>query len=135
MHGYVYAPLQKRLLAGLIDLVILQGFILLVQEMGFYFDADLLARSDSLALKLGIAIAYFVALESSPAQASLGKWLLGLRVMRFGGERLDPPCALLRFLAYLVCLLTLGLGFISARFTAHQQTAYDLLTDTVVLEV
>lgn len=78
---------------------------------------------------------YFVLMESSERKASLGKLVLGLRVVNAHGERLSVAQAVLRFSGKFVNLLTLGGGFVLCGLSADKQGLHDLLADTYVVRV
>ena len=62
---------------------------------------------------IGIAISwiYYAAMESSQLQATLGKWILKLKVIGCDGNSVDFSHASARFFGKLVSGLTLGIGF------------------------
>lgn len=86
-------------------------------------------------LALAIAyLAYFVLMESSSRQATLGKIALGLKVTNIDGLRISPEQAAGRTLGRLVTNLTCLLGYVMVAFTARKQTLHDMMADTVVVK-
>lgn len=77
---------------------------------------------------------YAPAMEGSRLQATVGKLALALEVQRKDGREVGFARAFLRNLAEALCLLTLGLGYLTALFTTRRQALHDLLTGTVVVE-
>jgi len=82
-----------------------------------------------------IALLYFSALEGSRAQATLGKMALGLQVADVHGQPIGFVRAAARFLAKLLSLLVLGVGFLMALFNDRHRALHDVLTGTVVAKV
>lgn len=76
---------------------------------------------------------YWVLLESSSLQATLGKKLLGMVVTDEIGHRLSPRQALVRYLGRLFCELTLGVGYLLLLFDERRQGLHDRLARTFVL--
>ena len=69
--------------------------------------------------------------ESAPAQASLGKRLLGVQVADLRGRRISFGRASVRYLARL--LPTFGIGYLMALFTARKQALHDIIAGCVVI--
>ena len=82
-----------------------------------------------------LTIAYFVLLESSRWQATLGKRVCRLRVTDLSGRRIGIGRALGRYLAKLVSALLLGIGFLMVGWTRHKQGLHDLMADTLVMRL
>jgi uncharacterized RDD family membrane protein YckC len=90
---------------------------------------------DSARLSLAALVGYFlycVLLESSPWQATVGKRALGLRVTNAQGERIGFARAATRFVAKLLSVLTLCLGFLLIFVTQRRQALHDLIAGTLV---
>ena len=83
-------------------------------------------------MKLLLFLVYAPVMEGS-RQATLGKMMLGLRVQRVHGGYIGFPRAFLRNLAEVLCVATLGLGYLIALVTKRRQALHDLLTGTVVI--
>jgi uncharacterized RDD family membrane protein YckC len=65
---------------------------------------------------------------------TLGKWATGLRIERINGRPLAWWRVLLRhFVGYPLSLLTLGLGFLVAAFSAQGRALHDLIAGTIVV--
>ncbi|MFO0582214.1 MAG: RDD family protein [Anaeromyxobacter sp.] len=76
---------------------------------------------------------YWALLESSPAQATLGKRALGLAVETADGQRLSFGRASGRFFAKILSALPLQLGFVVAGFTDRKRALHDYVAGTVVV--
>lgn len=81
-----------------------------------------------------ISALYFVLLESSPQQATLGKLAVGIKVVDTGGGRLGRGHALGRWVSHLLCYITLYLGYLVAAFTGRRQGLHDMVASTLVVD-
>ena len=106
-----YASFMKRSLAFFID-VILLSFI----SWG------------------GANIIYFIGMWTWRGQ-SLGQMVVNAKVIRTDGKPVDLRVAVIRFLGYLLCGLTLGLGFLLIAFDKRKQGLHDKLAETYVINV
>ena len=75
---------------------------------------------------------YCALLESSRWQATLGKTRLGLKVTELRGERIGFGRAVVRFVARLLSVLTLCLGYLLIVVTKRRQGVARLIAGTVV---
>lgn len=77
---------------------------------------------------------YLTGFESSEWQASIGKRIMGLKVIDERGERLTITRALGRNFAKALSALPLFLGFIWVTFSEKNQGWHDSLADTLVID-
>ena len=84
------------------------------------------------AVVLTAYLLYCSLLESSRRQATLGKIALGLKVTGLHGERIGFGRAVARFVARLLSVLTLCLGYLSIVVTKRRQGLHDLIAGTLV---
>ena len=82
-----------------------------------------------------LTIAYFVLLESSRWQATVGKRVCRLRVTDLSGRRIGIGRALGRYLGKFVSALLLGIGFLMVGWTRRKQGLHDLMADTLVMRL
>ena len=75
---------------------------------------------------------YFSLMESSAAQATIGKRLIGIKVTDARGRRISFGRALGRFLAASLSWLTLNLGHALAAWTPERRALHDYLAGTRV---
>lgn len=143
MQGPVFGGFWLRFVAYVIDAVILNivGFIvrlLLSSVMGVQTPSS--SGFDTVTITTGfvglvVAWLYFAFQESSEAGATLGKRILGLRVVRgIDGSRLTFARATGRFLAKFVSAFILLIGYIMAGFTERKRALHDMIADTVVIK-
>jgi uncharacterized RDD family membrane protein YckC len=82
-----------------------------------------------------LGVAYFVLLEASPWQATVGKRICRLRVTDIHGRRISVLRSLSRYLAKFLSSLIFGIGFLMAGWTRRKQALHDLLADTLVMRL
>lgn len=121
----MYASVWKRFWAFMIDLAV---FIIL-----FVFLAQILDDFTVSLILLVIVWLYYALLESSPWQASLGKRLMGLKVVDKRGRRLTFAKATKRLLSRLVTNLTFYIGFFTAGFDKRKETLHDKISRSIVI--
>jgi len=145
--GPHYAGFWPRCQALLIDLGLL-GFLWSVSGPYLLFVTTLLAgtfggipapsnaavgRVMTMALFGTASWFYFVAMESSSRQATLGKMAMRLTVTTVTGQPLSLWHSNRRCLAKLLSLLSLGVGFLVAELSPKNQALHDRLAGTVVV--
>jgi len=64
-----------------------------------------------------------------------GKMLIRAKVVRTNGEALSFGHAALRFLGFLVCFLTIYIGFIMIAFNMQKRGLHDTIADTCVINL
>jgi len=86
-------------------------------------------------LLLGTAIeASYYTLTLGTWGKTLGKALLGLKVVRANGARLSYLRSFARYWAYYLSWLLLGLGFLVIAFSPQKRGLHDLACDTKVIK-
>ena len=151
----VYAGFWLRVVAYLVDYLILEvPLIILASGAGFiygmnaakshtsvsFINTDGSANASFILFELCIMIVsllahwlYFALQESSSAQATLGKRVLGLRVTDLEGHRIGLGRASGRFFGKIISGLTLLIGYMMAGFTERKQALHDILAGTLVV--
>jgi uncharacterized RDD family membrane protein YckC len=80
------------------------------------------------------AAVYATVLHASEGQ-TIGKLIVGARVVGTAGERLPLGASLLRWLAGFVALAPLGFGFLMAGMRRDKRGLHDLIAGSQVLRV
>ena len=133
-----YAGFWLRFVAMLIDGIVLAlggGVIVVVlifavpslgtDPMGMQIIANLIF--------VLVGLVYFVGMESSAKQGTLGKMALGLKVTDLNGNRIGVGRALGRFLGKIISEIILLIGFLMAAFTEKKQALHDMMAGTLVI--
>lgn len=155
-----YASFGRRLVALIIDGIIIgiaQSFIIVPIMVTFGLGVASKIETDSLEsmepgeamgffsaimgaglmiqlVSWGISGVYFVLMESSEKQATLGKIAMGLKVTDLNGNRITPTAAIIRFVGRIVSGMIMLIGYIMAAFTAKKQALHDMIASTLVLK-
>ena len=77
---------------------------------------------------------YFVASWAATGQ-TVGKMSLGIKVIRTDSSPLDLRSAFIRFLASILTVASLGIGFIIVAFDSRKQSLHDRIADTYVVKL
>jgi uncharacterized RDD family membrane protein YckC len=77
---------------------------------------------------------YFVLMESSANQASIGKQLMRIKVVDENGQRMDLSKSIIRNLMKMVSAAILLIGFIMVIFDERKRALHDMVAHTFVVE-
>ncbi len=134
------ASFGSRVAAALIDFVILQVAMALVQGL---FVQIVMRRLDITGILLGVCgpvvvgagltLFYSVWLESSAWQGTLGKRVLGLKVVTLEGQRISFGRSTSRNIAKSCSALILGVGYLMPLWTQRRQALHDIMAACVVV--
>jgi uncharacterized RDD family membrane protein YckC len=154
LHGY-YAGIVSRLTAIILDVAII-NILLLIFSWFISTSLALLQYISTLGLNvstipyiqsffsfilnpyfialfvIGIIFIYFTFFVVFSGHTP-GKAFLGLRVVTKSGNKISFPRAIVRFLAYIPTILSLGIGFFWILIDDHRQAWHDTLSDTLVI--
>jgi uncharacterized RDD family membrane protein YckC len=130
----VYAGFWVRVAALIIDSLVVGLAI------GVFFGIAMVLMPDNpvgmVLLVYGVGIpagfAYYVLLESSSKQGTLGKQAMGIKVGKANGERITGLNALGRLFARWLSGMILYIGYIMVAFDAKKQGLHDKLANTYV---
>ncbi|MHC9086480.1 RDD family protein [Luteimonas sp. RIT-PG2_3] len=104
------------------------------------FDPQIASTGGGLMMALGylfypvISALYYVTMESSSRQATLGKMAIGIKVVNRAGGRMSRGNALGRWVSHLLCYFTLYIGYLVAAFTERKQGLHDMVAGTYVVD-
>jgi uncharacterized RDD family membrane protein YckC len=127
-----YAGFWIRVGALIIDTVIVQvvNVALAFIIVGGY---DFVTPNVSVQIfSVVLGIIYYIAMESSSRQATLGKMAVGIKVGKSNGERISFLNATGRYFAKFLSALILGIGYIMVGFDSKKQGLHDKLANTYV---
>lgn len=137
----VQAGFVRRWLALIVDSLVIALPLLVL--LFVFVGLGALAMDDETAalvqvgyygLYLLVAPLYYAGLESSASQATLGKRLLGIKVVDMEGRRLSFGRALGRWFAAALSYITFYIGFLMAAFTERKQALHDFIASTQVVD-
>ena len=131
-----------RLLAAIIDGVMVGflGFTLafFIGMIAIFLDMFRMEQSSgpleliTLLCVLGFSIVYYTGFWTADGQ-TIGKGVLGLKVVGTDGSQLSTGKALLRYIGYIVNAIVLSIGFVWAAFDHRRQGWHDKIAGTLVV--
>ena len=141
--GTEYAGFWKRFFALLIDTLIsgLFGFIIgLVLGIALVVFGVSPAALNDPAAQAGfnifgfvIGVSYFVLMECSKFQGTIGKMALGIKVTDLEGNQIGFAKAFGRYLGKIVSAIIVGIGFLMVAFTERKQGLHDSMSGCLVV--
>ena len=138
-YALEYAGFWLRLGATLIDLIILLILYFIISRIfsvsiQYIFQSPisiLISSSIAWLIKIAYEISFWVWKGQTP-----GKMLFGIKIIyTINNLPLEWHNASLRYLGYIVCTLTIFLGFIWIAFDSHKQGLHDRIADTYVVKL
>lgn len=127
-----YAGFTKRFIANLIDfiLVALAGW-----AIGLIFGVNIFKESWGVKWFNNIlTMIYFIVMEAGRNNATLGKQIVGLKVVTTNGAPITLQDALVRNLCKIISAAILMIGFIMVAFSVKKQGLHDMIAGTLVIE-
>ena len=145
--NFEYSGFWRRFIAFLIDKIILLIPLFFIMLIILYLSTTPENLSDnnytekliiyylfSYLIIIILNWLYFSFMESSKYQASLGKLIMGIKVVDIHGKRLSFEKASNRFFATTISYLTFYVGFLMVGFTQNKQTLHDILTNCLIIK-
>ncbi len=118
-----YATFWQRLGAMLID-----GLILYIPQKLLQYMGPMLGL-----LVIVLQWLYFALQESSPAQATIGKRALGIKVTTIHGDKITFGQATGRYFGKIVSFIILLIGYFMMLWDDKRQTLHDKMAGTIVV--
>lgn len=132
-HEARYAGFWRRAIAYLVDGLFLSPISYIVSGILELMRFDTFIISISELFVFMIIIVYFAFMESSKYQATLGKFLIGIKVTDINLKRISFLHALGRNLAKIISWVPIGLGFLAISFTRRKQGWHDKIAGCLVV--
>ncbi len=123
--AYIIDGILLTIVCGVADRLL--GINILATDWDHY---DPLAN----VISLVIGWLYFALLESSERGATVGKMVMGLRVVTSDGQRLSFMNATGRYFAKILSAIILCIGFIMVAFTDKKRGLHDIIAGTLVIK-
>jgi uncharacterized RDD family membrane protein YckC len=131
--AYIIDGILLNIVFGILSFV--TGVSLIPAHFSTMDAADALATMGKAQLvSLVITWLYFALMESSARGATVGKMVVGLRVVTDQGNRLSFLNATGRFFAKFLSALLLFIGFIMVAFTDRKRGLHDIIAGTLVIK-
>ena len=139
---YPYKGFWIRLVAALIDSIVLTIIIIFLAVLSLVVFGTTLgegARIGMFFLVLILAsfatILYKPLMEASEYQGTLGKYVLGLKIVDKNGKKISMSSSFVRTILWIIGsqLFLLCLGVLMVGFTEYKQGLHDILANTYVV--
>jgi len=127
------AAMIDGIILGLVNIpitLLLTGTVLQTDTTAAYSGMGLIATLINYALNIG----YFVYMESSAYQATVGKQVMGLKVVATDGTRITAGNSLGRWFSKLVSGIILGIGYLMVLWDKDKQALHDKMAHTYVVK-
>ncbi len=133
-----YAGFWIRLGAGVIDVIIIALFLFALYRLVLEFTTLttfwILSYFATSCVAWFIIIVYFTGFWAWRGQTP-GKMIMGIKIIRTDSSPLTLTYALLRFTGYILCIFTIGIGFVWVGFDKKKQGLHDKIADTYVVKL
>lgn len=133
-----HAGFGVRLIAHLIDGVILSfGLGIISFAIGVNFNSGFMSvvYSPGSLLAFLLIMAYFVYFETSDKQATIGKSIMDLKVIKQDGSKLTTADAIIRYLGKILSAFIFMIGFLMVLFDDEKRALHDRIANTYVVKV
>ncbi len=132
---FQYASIFSRFLALFVDTFIIFFFVSSVLLIHYLLSFD--QRLVTLVLGNGIIFLflalYFIILPVIQNGQTLGKKVMGLKIIRQDSQKINFSISILRFFGTLISGIVLGIGYLSALFNHQKLTWHDRISKTYVI--
>ncbi|AZB41577.1 RDD family protein [Bacillus sp. FJAT-42376] len=85
-------------------------------------------------IALLLYVGYDIYMPATNWQGTIGKKLVGIKIVDQNGEKLTGGKSALRFLGSAVSYATFGIGYLITAFTPKKQALHDLMVKTYVIQ-
>ena len=135
-HALEYAGFWLRFGAAVFDIFIVLLLLFVIYSLFITCAAEITQRRIFImAVVAGIvAIVYFIGFWIWRGQTP-GKMIAGIKIIRTDSSPIEWTHAVLRYFGYIVCFLTLTIGFIWIAFDERKQGLHDKIADTYVVKL
>jgi uncharacterized RDD family membrane protein YckC len=135
-HALEYAGFWLRFGAAVFDLFVVLLLLFVFYSLVITCSAELTQRRIYIMAVVSaiIAIAYFIGFWIWRGQTP-GKMITGIKVIRTDSSPIEWTHSVLRCFGYIVCCLTLSIGFIWIAFDEKKQGLHDKIADTYVVKL
>jgi len=136
MENREFVGFGKRAVAYIIDLVIIYAITFVISialTIAITFTSEEILGEMVIIVSSVIFFLYFILMESSTKQATIGKLLLGIKVVDFEGKRVSVLNSAGRNFARILSGIIFAIGYLMVLFTKNKQGLHDILAKTYVV--
>ena len=127
------ADLSKRIVAFTLDVLLLLALIGITDYLTFSSNDQAYFLKPERFLHFLLGWLYFAGTETCACQGTLGKYLLGLRVISTTGKRISFKSATIRYFARPLSVVAVALRFILDIPNTSRRTLHDVLANSQVV--
>ncbi len=134
-----YAGFWKRFAAAIIDMIVTMtggfaiGFVLGMVMIAGGTKEPTVLQGINFIISIILGWIYFAAMKSSPAQGTLGKMALGIKVTDIDGDKIGFGKATGRHFGKYLSSIILAIGYIMVAFTQKKQGLHDMMAGCLVV--
>lgn len=121
--SYRHAGFWIRVVASLIDAIVIAAISFVIQQI--------IGKSDALSTLIGAV--YQIGMWVKNDGMTLGKKVMGIKVIQTNGQPMDIKTGIIRYIGYLVSGFALAIGFIWVAFDKNKQGWHDKIANTYVI--
>lgn len=118
-----YAGFWIRVIAGLIDAVVISIITYIIQM--------LIGESNPVSIIIGAA--YHIGMWLKNDGMTIGKKIMGIKVIQTNGQPIDAKTAAVRYIGYMISGFVFAIGFIWVAFDKNKQGWHDKIANTYVI--
>ncbi|HUH73196.1 MAG TPA: RDD family protein [Chitinophagales bacterium] len=133
-----YAGFGVRMVAFFIDGVILSfafGIISFITGMKFNSGFFEVVYNPGGLLSFLLALSYFVYFETGEKQATIGKSIMDLKVVKQNGAKMTVRDSVFRYIGKIFSAFIFMIGYIMAIFDDQKRTLHDRIAETYVIKI
>lgn len=134
-YAHAYASFGLRAFAFIVDMLVIGAiYKILINVLGIDLDYEIYGIEMAEILRWIVTILYFVIISLVTKGQSLGKMIVGIRVVSLASDKLDLGQILIREIAGRFIQNTIMILYLLPIFTPKNQSLIDFFVDTAVVK-
>lgn len=134
-YAHAYASFGLRAFAFIVDMLVIGAiYKILINVLGIDLDYEIYGIEMAEILRWIVTILYFVIISLITKGQSLGKMIVGIRVVSLTSDKLDLGQILIREIAGRLIQNTIMILYLLPIFTPKNQSLIDFFVDTAVVK-
>lgn len=134
-YAHAYASFGLRAFAFIVDMLVIGAINkILINVLGIDLDYEIYGIEMAEILRWIVTILYFVIISLVTKGQSLGKMIVGIRVVSLTSDKLDLGQILIREIAGRLIQNTIMILYLLPIFTPKNQSLIDFFVDTAVVK-
>ena len=134
-YAHAYASFGLRAFAFIVDMLVIGAiYKILINVLGIDLDYEIYGIEMAEILRWIVTILYFVIISLVTKGQTLGKMIVGIRVVSLTSDKLDLGQILVREIAGRIIQNTIMILYLLPIFTPKNQSLIDFFVDTAVVK-